>query len=221
MDLRDISSSWSRIKSRISAAESANDEVALLSQLTALGSLLEASLDSGVQNITVDGKTLDLQKESAVLQKRLQNVKDDVRSRYVSQDDSDSLCKNFSPIIFEQGRKECRDWFETVIGLERPKKELQDGLINSLRYPKLFGDPTKGILLYGPPGTGKTNIVRAAINELSSSGNIRILFYAPTASQLKGKYFGESEKMITSMFTCASKEACSLGSQLNSDTSKE
>ncbi|AEA07250.1 AAA-family ATPase [Lausannevirus] len=221
MDLRDISAAWSRLQGRISAAEAANDEVALLSQLTALGTLLEASLDSGVETLNVGGKTVDIQKESVKLQKRLQTTKDDVRSRYVAEDDSDSLCKNFSPIIFEQGRKECRDWFDTVIGLERPKKELQDGLINTLKYPKLFGEPTKGILLYGPPGTGKTNIVRAAINELSSSGNIRILFYAPSASQLKGKYFGESEKMITSMFTCASKEACSLGTQLNSDASKE
>ncbi|AHA45901.1 AAA family ATPase [Insectomime virus] len=221
MDLRDISAAWSRIQGRISAAEAANDEVGLLSQLTALGTLLEASVDSGVETLSVGGKTIDIQKESIRLQKRLQVAKDDVRSRYVSEDDSDSLCKSFSPIIFEQGRKECRDWFDSVIGLERPKKELQDGLINTLKYPKLYGDPTKGILLYGPPGTGKTNIVRAAINELSSSGNIRILFYAPSASQLKGKYFGESEKMITSMFTCASKEACNLGKQLNSDTSQE
>ncbi|AMQ10962.1 AAA-family ATPase [Brazilian marseillevirus] len=221
MDLRDISAAWSRIQGRISAAEAANDEVGLLSQLTALGTLLEASVASGVETLNVGGKTIDIQKESIRLQKRLQIAKDDVRSRYVSEDDTDSLCKSFSPIIFEQGRKECRDWFDSVIGLERPKKELQDGLINTLKYPKLYGDPTKGILLYGPPGTGKTNIVRASINELSSSGNIRILFYAPSASQLKGKYFGESEKMITSMFTCASKEACSLSKQLNSDASKE
>ncbi|BAU79985.1 AAA family ATPase [Tokyovirus A1] len=221
MDLRDISSTWSRLNGRISSAESAGDAVGLLSQLVALGSFLEALSSSGVDAITVDGRTINLSSETEKLKRRIANAKDDVRNRYSSEDDTDSLCKNFNPIVFEQGRKECRDWFDTVIGLETPKKELQDGLINTLRYPKLFGEPTKGILLYGPPGTGKTNIVRASINELSSSGNIRILFYAPSASQLKGKYFGESEKMITSMFSCASKAACDLGVQLNSDASKE
>nr|WNL49673.1 AAA family ATPase [Marseillevirus sp.] len=221
MDLRDISSAWSRLNSRISTAESTGDTVGLLSQLVALGSLLEALINSGVDNISVDGRTINLSAESEKLKRRIAGAKEDVRNRYSSEDDTDSLCKNFTPIVFEQGRKECRDWFDTVIGLETPKKELQDGLINTLKYPKLFGEPTKGILLYGPPGTGKTNIVRASINELSSSGNIRILFYAPSASQLKGKYFGESEKMITSMFSCASKAACDLGAQLNSDANKE
>nr|WQM86946.1 AAA family ATPase [Marseillevirus cajuinensis] len=221
MDLRDISSTWSRLNGRILTAESTGDTVGLLSQLVALGSFLEALSNSGVDAFPLDGKTVNISVESEKLKKKITDAKEDVRNRYSSEDDSDSLCKNFSPIVFEQGRKECRDWFDTVIGLERPKKELQDGLINTLKYPKLFGEPTKGILLYGPPGTGKTNIVRASINELSSSGNIRILFYAPSASQLKGKYFGESEKMITSMFTCASKAACELGAQLNTDASKE
>ncbi|ADB04166.1 AAA family ATPase [Marseillevirus marseillevirus] len=221
MDLRDISSAWSRLNGRVASAEAAGDTVGLLSQLVALGSFLETLVSSGVDNISVDGRTINLSSESEKLKRRISNAKEDVRNRYSSEEDSSSLCKSFTPILFEQGRRECRDWFDTVIGLETPKKELQDGLINTLRYPKLFGEPTKGILLYGPPGTGKTNIVRASVNELSSSGNIRILFYAPSASQLKGKYFGESEKMITSMFSCASKAACELGTQLNTDANRE
>lgn len=117
-------------------------------------------------------------------------------------------CKKFSPLIFSEGSEECKTWFNTIVGLSDVKKAFTDAFINPLKYPRLYGGVPKGLLLYGPPGVGKTAIVKAAINELQSQSDIKILFYAPTAGQLKGKYFGESEKSIRSLFECASKKAC-------------
>ena len=47
--------------------------------------------------------------------------------------------------------------------------------------------------------------------------DIRVLFYAPTVGELKGKYVGETEKNITKYFKCASDQAksCEIESTCN------
>ncbi|MCK4714157.1 MAG: AAA family ATPase, partial [Candidatus Aenigmarchaeota archaeon] len=57
---------------------------------------------------------------------------------------------------------------------------------------------TKSILLYGPPGTGKTLLAKASSNTLSAT------FFEAKASGLLSKYFGESSKIISSLFKKAS-----------------
>jgi SpoVK/Ycf46/Vps4 family AAA+-type ATPase len=67
------------------------------------------------------------------------------------------------------------------------------------------------------PGVGKTMLAKAAINELTYKNKTttddkntittEVLFYAPTAAELKGKYVGESEKSIKALFDRASNEA--------------
>jgi SpoVK/Ycf46/Vps4 family AAA+-type ATPase len=120
-------------------------------------------------------------------------------------------CKKFTPITFYEGSKECKVWFNNVIGLADVKKAFYDSFINPLRYPGLYGTIPKGILLYGPPGVGKTYIVKAAMNELQAEGGVNVLFFAPSAGLLKGKYFGESERAIKALFECASEQACDDG----------
>lgn len=57
--------------------------------------------------------------------------------------------------------------------------------------------------------THNTLLVKAAVNELSQRDpTVNVLFFAPTGADMKGKYFGESEKNIKSLFRCASKRAC-------------
>ncbi|KAF6252655.1 P-loop containing nucleoside triphosphate hydrolase protein [Scenedesmus sp. NREL 46B-D3] len=73
-----------------------------------------------------------------------------------------------------------------------------DAFIHPLVYPRLFGKLSKGILLYGLPGTGKTYLIKAAIKELQEHRDI--LFFAPTAAELKGKYVGETEANIAALF---------------------
>jgi SpoVK/Ycf46/Vps4 family AAA+-type ATPase len=102
--------------------------------------------------------------------------------------------------------------FEDIIGQKEAKEQLISGILNPILYPSLYPFFTKGILFWGPPGTGKTLIAKALVNELkkrSMNENVemKILFFAPTGADMKGKYVGETEKNISKYFDCASKQA--------------
>jgi SpoVK/Ycf46/Vps4 family AAA+-type ATPase len=102
-------------------------------------------------------------------------------------------------------------FFDDVIGLETQKMEIEETFIKPIIYPSLYGQLSKGILLYGPPGTGKTLLVKSAVNTLATAykqNNISVIFFSPTAADLKGKYVGESEKKIKELFVCAHRKAC-------------
>ena len=57
------------------------------------------------------------------------------------------------------------------------------------------------ILLYGPPGTGKTLLAAASSNMLGA------VFFNVKASNLLSKYFGESTKLISALYSRARSEA--------------
>jgi SpoVK/Ycf46/Vps4 family AAA+-type ATPase len=130
-----------------------------------------------------------------------------------SRDDKDTVdetaCDRFQPIRFEPGTEECRLFFDTVVGMDDVKHQIRRGLIHPLVQPRLYPSTRlPNILLYGPPGTGKTHVMTAAANELQQTEGLRILVYSVTADQLKGAYFGESEKNIRALYDCASAAAC-------------
>lgn len=64
------------------------------------------------------------------------------------------------------------------------------------KYGKKSGG---GILLYGLPGTGKTMFAEAASNEVNA------LFLPVKCSDIKSKWYGESEKNIKDLFVKAKK----------------
>ena len=88
--------------------------------------------------------------------------------------------------------------FDDIAGQTEVKKDIIKNYVLPFTYPSLFKNKAKGILLYGAPGTGKTLLVKAATAQIDGSA-----FYAPTPDQLKGKYEGETEKNITTVFDCA------------------
>lgn len=85
-----------------------------------------------------------------------------------------------------------------VAGLTEVKKHLESTFLAPLRNPELaaaFGQtPGGSLLMYGPPGCGKTFIARAIAGDLGAS------FIHVTLAELLGKWLGDSEKAIRSVF---------------------
>jgi len=112
-----------------------------------------------------------------------------------------------SPDLIDQlivTQKPITTW-EDIGGLEEAKGTLRQAII----LPFVRGKPdfvtiTKSILLYGPPGTGKTMLAKASSNTLNAT------FFEAKASSLLSKYFGESSKIISALFSKARKLQPSL-----------
>lgn len=87
---------------------------------------------------------------------------------------------------------------DDVAGLKEVKNALRQDAILPFEFPdiyeryKLAGGG--GVLMYGPPGTGKTFIAKAVAGELNAA------FFSVDSSQIKGKYVGETEKNMRSLF---------------------
>ena len=90
--------------------------------------------------------------------------------------------------------------FKDIIGLETPKKIIEEALLWPIKYPQFFTgllDPWKGILLFGPPGTGKTLLAKAVATEM------RTTFFNISAATVVSKWRGDSEKLIKVLFDLA------------------
>jgi len=74
-----------------------------------------------------------------------------------------------------------------------------------LKYPEVFErlgiEAPKGVFLYGPPGTGKTLIARAVASETDA------YFTSISGPEIMGKFYGESEGRLRSVFEDAQKHA--------------
>lgn len=85
-----------------------------------------------------------------------------------------------------------------VAGLAEVKQHLDTTFLAPLRRPDLaaaFGQtPGGSLLMYGPPGCGKTFIARAIAGDLGAS------FLHVTLADLLGRWLGESEKAVRSVF---------------------
>lgn len=106
-------------------------------------------------------------------------------------------------------------YFDDLIGNHQAKEAIEDGMMNPIFMPMLYPNQAKAMLFYGPPGTGKTLLARATAFELNRREALRVLFFAPTADQFKGKFVGETETKIVQMFQCASQHATELQAQLH------
>jgi SpoVK/Ycf46/Vps4 family AAA+-type ATPase len=94
--------------------------------------------------------------------------------------------------------------FEDIGGLEDVKQKIQESVIIQIKYPELFERSSllsspKGILLYGPPGTGKTMIAKAIAKTTES------VFINVNLATIFQKWLGESEKVVTAIFSLAEK----------------
>ncbi|KAG8342805.1 putative ATPase family protein [Trypanosoma vivax] len=90
--------------------------------------------------------------------------------------------------------------WEDIAGIPEAKRLLNEAVILPLVVPELFTgvvQPWKGVLLFGPPGTGKTMLARAVATSAKTT------FFNISASSLISRYFGESEKMVRTLFILA------------------
>ncbi|TPX67120.1 hypothetical protein SpCBS45565_g04055 [Spizellomyces sp. 'palustris'] len=90
-------------------------------------------------------------------------------------------------------------------GLDNIVKSLKESVIYPLCYPQLFSSASgllgapKGVLLHGPPGCGKTMLAKALAKESGAT------FINLHVSTLMEKWFGESQKLVSAVFTLAHK----------------
>lgn len=92
-----------------------------------------------------------------------------------------------------------------VGGLAETLSELRELVEIPLKRPdllkKLGLEPPRGVLMVGPPGTGKTLTARALADELGVS------YIAIVGPEVMGKYYGEAESRLRSIFEKAAKSA--------------
>jgi transitional endoplasmic reticulum ATPase len=88
--------------------------------------------------------------------------------------------------------------YEDIGGLGKELQRVREMIELPLKYPQVFErlgiDPPKGVLLHGPPGCGKTLIARAVANETAA------YFTHITGPEIMGKFYGESEARLRSVF---------------------
>ena len=93
--------------------------------------------------------------------------------------------------------------FEDVVGLEKAKRTVRERIIEpSLHkeiYKKYDVQVGGGMLLFGLPGTGKTMFAQAVANEIDG------YFINVKSSDVKSKYYGDTEQRIRNIFDEASK----------------
>lgn len=106
--------------------------------------------------------------------------------------------KQITPMAENKNPKQGSVTFDDVIGLESVKEAINKLIIYPFKYQDIYRAFNKssggGILLYGAPGCGKTMIVKAIANEVDAH------LYAIKCSDIKTKWYGESENRIKSIF---------------------
>ncbi|MDE6677228.1 MAG: ATP-binding protein [Clostridia bacterium] len=93
--------------------------------------------------------------------------------------------------------------FDDIAGLEEAKSAFKEKVVYAFEHKELYEKYGKkvggGLLLYGLPGTGKTMFAEAASNETDS------LFIPIKCSDIKSKWYGESEENVKKVFAKARK----------------
>jgi SpoVK/Ycf46/Vps4 family AAA+-type ATPase len=84
-------------------------------------------------------------------------------------------------------------------GLDETKKAIKSayGLAVARKPKGVRIDSWRNLLFFGPPGTGKTLLAAA------TAGSLEATFFNVKVSNMLSKYFGESTKLLTALYTTA------------------
>ncbi len=95
--------------------------------------------------------------------------------------------------------------YEDIGGLGPQIQRIREMIELPLKYPEVFSrlgiEAPKGVFMYGPPGTGKTLIARAVAHETDA------YFTSISGPEIMGKFYGESEARLRSVFENAQSHA--------------
>lgn len=106
--------------------------------------------------------------------------------------------EDFSGRILGFIEKSPISWNE-IGGLEDTKRTIKESIVLALakKPEKVEIEGWNRILLFGPPGTGKTLLASATSNDLGA------LFFNVKFGQIMSKWFGESPKILETLFRVA------------------
>ncbi|MEA3325042.1 MAG: ATP-binding protein [Euryarchaeota archaeon] len=95
--------------------------------------------------------------------------------------------------------------WDGIGGLNGVKQTIKESVVLSIieKKPEAI-KPWKGILLFGPPGTGKTLLAAA------TAGSLDATFFNVKVGQILSKYFGESSKLVSALYSVGRKKAPSI-----------
>lgn len=98
--------------------------------------------------------------------------------------------------------------FNSIGGLTKHKKQIQRTVLAPFEQEDLIDNSLlrhpKGVLFFGPPGTGKSMMAKA----IAKSSNAT--FINLRASVIQDKWYGESVKIVSAVFTLAQKLSPSI-----------
>ena len=129
---------------------------------------------------------------------------DQVKNAYSNKEDIQTLNILDTDTITDVSGQPLR--FSNVVGMNTEKQLLRTKFIFPNMFPYLYTTDKNNVLMYGPPGTGKTFIAKASSIEFNESGNTKVLFIEATASELRSKWEGGTEKNIKDLWVNAQAE---------------
>lgn len=98
--------------------------------------------------------------------------------------------------------------FDDIAGLDEAKQTIMERVVLPMKHKEVYEKYGKksggGVLLYGLPGTGKTMFAQAVANELKAP------FFSVKCSDIKSKWYGESETKIKKLFEKARRHNVSV-----------
>jgi len=129
---------------------------------------------------------------------------DQVKNAYSNKEDAPRLNILDTDTITDVTGQPLR--FSNVVGMNTEKQLLRTKFIFPNMFPYLYTTDRNNVLMYGPPGTGKTFLAKASSIEFNESGNTKVLFIEATASELRSKWEGGTEKNIKDLWVNAQAE---------------
>ena len=142
-----------------------------------------------------------VQKGSQKIQKKIQKTQKKKKTKKEPEVEENNEETSDENTKLSKPKAKTKITFDSIAGLEEAKEAFREKVILPFEHPEIYEKFGKkaggGILLYGLPGTGKTMFAEAASNEVNAN------FIPIKCSDIKSKWYGESEQKVKAIFSRA------------------